>query len=174
MPKFNLTLPKNLVAFCFIIVQSVYLSITVIFELNQYFTGWVPWQINELMKCFVLNMQHTVEHSRGTAEWLLLQPFALWWYSVAFLTFGIRWSWMVSVMPLPLYHWDRYHCTQWVGGWLGPRPGLEAVAKRKSLYLPAIRPWLSYHPTCSLVIILAEVPNSHSRSTGLKFQQKTG
>jgi len=40
-------LPNNLVAFCVIISQSVYLSTTFIFELNHYFTEGVPWQSSE-------------------------------------------------------------------------------------------------------------------------------
>jgi hypothetical protein len=33
--------------------------------------------------------------------------------------------------------------THWIGGWVGPRTGLDAVEKRKALHVPGIEPWPS-------------------------------
>jgi hypothetical protein len=33
--------------------------------------------------------------------------------------------------------------THWMGGWLGPRAGLDAVEDRKILPLAGIKPWMS-------------------------------
>jgi len=33
---------------------------------------------------------------------------------------------------LILYSWERAHRSQWRGGWVGPRVGLDVVAKRKN------------------------------------------
>jgi len=38
---------------------------------------------------------------------------------------------VVSFTPLPLYLWGKNHGTHRIGGWVGPRAGLDAVAKRK-------------------------------------------
>jgi hypothetical protein len=40
---------------------------------------------------------------------------------------GTMWRWVVSFTHCPLYP----HDTQWIGGWVGPRAGLEAVVRRK-------------------------------------------
>jgi hypothetical protein len=39
-------------------------------------------------------------------------------------------------MPLPLYPRGKSHGTHWIGGWVGPRTGLDDVEKRKFLTLP--------------------------------------
>jgi hypothetical protein len=38
---------------------------------------------------------------------------------------------MVSVKLRPLYPRDKAPGTHWIGGWVGPRAGLNAVVKRK-------------------------------------------
>jgi hypothetical protein len=35
---------------------------------------------------------------------------------------------------------ERAHCTHWIGGWVGPRAGLDVVEKRKIMPLPGIEP----------------------------------
>jgi hypothetical protein len=49
---------------------------------------------------------------------------------------------MVSITPRPLYPPGKAHFTHWIGGWVGPRTGLDDVEKRKLLTLPglALRP----------------------------------
>jgi len=45
---------------------------------------------------------------------------------------------MVSFTPWPLYSRERAPGTGWIGGWVVPRHGLEAVAKRKNpIIVPA-------------------------------------
>jgi hypothetical protein len=45
---------------------------------------------------------------------------------------------MVSFAPRPLYPWGKSPGNQWIGGWVGPRAGLDDVEKRKFLTLPGI------------------------------------
>jgi len=52
---------------------------------------------------------------------------------------GGRWS---AARPGRLTPGDKDPGTHWIGGWVGPRAGLDAVAKRKkALSLPGIEPW---------------------------------
>ena len=46
------------------------------------------------------------------------------------MTSALRWGWVVSTMPLPLYPRERpgTHCT---GGWVGPRAGLDGCGTNK-------------------------------------------
>jgi mannosyltransferase OCH1-like enzyme len=39
--------------------------------------------------------------------------------------------WIVSFTSQPLYPWERGSGTHWIGGWVGPRTGLDTVSKRK-------------------------------------------
>ena len=45
-----------------------------------------------------------------------------------FMTSALRWGWVVSTTPRPLYPPERpgIHCT---GGWVGPRAGLDVCGK---------------------------------------------
>jgi hypothetical protein len=43
---------------------------------------------------------------------------------------------VVSFTPLSLYPRERVHGTQWIGGWVGPRAGLDDVENRKYWILP--------------------------------------
>jgi hypothetical protein len=43
----------------------------------------------------------------------------------AFFDLGTRWRRVVSFMPR-----ERTRGTHWIGGWVGPRAGLDAVMKR--------------------------------------------
>jgi hypothetical protein len=47
------------------------------------------------------------------------------------LDLGTRWRWVVSFTPRPLYPRERAPSTHWIGGWVGPRAGLDAEVKRK-------------------------------------------
>jgi hypothetical protein len=83
-----------------------------------------------------------------------------------FLELGISWKWVVSFTSLPLYpqekspwyplalvesdwsasrpcrfiHRERAHGTHWIGGWVGPRGGLDDMEKWKFLILPGLEP----------------------------------
>jgi hypothetical protein len=50
------------------------------------------------------------------------------------LDLGTRWGWVVSITQwLHFTPGERTPCTHWIGGWVGPRAGLDAGARRKIL-----------------------------------------
>jgi hypothetical protein len=59
-----------------------------------------------------------------------------WRYSPIFVDFVTRWRWVVSFTPLSLYPGKRAPppSTHTIGGWVGPRVGLDAVEKSKILH----------------------------------------
>jgi hypothetical protein len=80
-------------------------------------------------------------------------------------------GWVVSVTPRPrFYSWERTPGTQWIGGWVGLRPGLDTEARGKILCLcrgsnPG-RPfcsqtiyWLSYPSSCPLARVSSKLIN---------------
>jgi hypothetical protein len=54
-----------------------------------------------------------------------------WSYSSTFIYLDNRWRWMFIFTPRPLYAKERAPDTNWIGGWVGPRAGLDAVEWRK-------------------------------------------
>jgi hypothetical protein len=46
---------------------------------------------------------------------------------------------VVSFTPLPLYPEERTPGTHWIGGWVGPRAGLDDMEKGKFLTLPGLK-----------------------------------
>jgi hypothetical protein len=53
--------------------------------------------------------------------------------------FGARWRWVVGFTPRPLYSsGEKASSTHWIGGWVGPRTGLDAMGKRKIVSLQGI------------------------------------
>jgi hypothetical protein len=54
-----------------------------------------------------------------------------------------RWGWVVSVMSLPHFTpGERTLGTHWIGGWVGPRAGLDTEAREKNP-LPLPTAWSS-------------------------------
>jgi hypothetical protein len=52
------------------------------------------------------------------------------------LNLGTRWGWVVNITPRPRFtSGERIPGTQGIGGWVGPRAGLDAGAGRKILCL---------------------------------------
>jgi hypothetical protein len=50
------------------------------------------------------------------------------------LDLGTTWGWVVSVMPQPRFiPGERTPGTHWIGGWVGPRAGLDTGGRRKIL-----------------------------------------
>jgi hypothetical protein len=54
-----------------------------------------------------------------------------WRYSSTIFDLGIMWNSAVSFTPQWLYPRERGPCTNWLGGWVGPRTVLENVERRK-------------------------------------------
>jgi hypothetical protein len=46
---------------------------------------------------------------------------------------------MASFTPRPLYPGERAHVARWIGGWVGPKAGLDDVERRKTFPLPGLR-----------------------------------
>jgi hypothetical protein len=61
-------------------------------------------------------------------------------YIHVFLTSAL--VWVVSFTPLPFYPWGRSPGTHWIGGWVGPRTGLDDMERRKILPKPGFEIWL--------------------------------
>jgi hypothetical protein len=58
-----------------------------------------------------------------------------WMCSSSILHFGTRFRWVVSLTPLSYYPPEKSPPgTHWVGEWVGPGTGLDAVEKRKILH----------------------------------------
>jgi hypothetical protein len=51
-----------------------------------------------------------------------------------FLDFGTSWGWVVSYTPLPLYPGERAPGTHFIGGWVGPRAGLDDMEENSWPY----------------------------------------
>jgi hypothetical protein len=62
--------------------------------------------------------------------------------SPTFLDLGTSCRWVVSFIPWPLCPEERARGTHWIGGWVGPRAGLDDMEKWK--FLPP--PWLELQP----------------------------
>jgi hypothetical protein len=73
------------------------------------------------------------------------------------LHLGTNWRWVISFMPRPLPPQERGPGTLWIGGWVGPRTGLEDVERRKILPLLGLKtltalPW-SPQPVATLTAL---------------------
>jgi hypothetical protein len=54
-------------------------------------------------------------------------------YLLLILDIGTSWGWVVSITPwLHFTQGERTPCTHWIGGWVGPRVGLDRDATGKS------------------------------------------
>jgi hypothetical protein len=54
-----------------------------------------------------------------------------------FLDLGTSWSTVINFTPGQLYPVERAPGSNWIGGWMGPRTGLDDL-KRKFLTLPGL------------------------------------
>jgi hypothetical protein len=64
-----------------------------------------------------------------------------WWSRYIdphFLGLGASLRWVISFMPLPLYRRGKCPGIHWIGGWVGPRAGLDDVEKGKFLTLQVL------------------------------------
>jgi hypothetical protein len=55
-----------------------------------------------------------------------------------FLALGTSQRWVVNFTPLPLYPWGKNPRPHWIGGWVGPRAGLDDMEKWKFLTIPGV------------------------------------
>jgi hypothetical protein len=62
-----------------------------------------------------------------------------WRYSSTIVDHSTGRSWVVSFRPQPLQTRERVPCTYCIGGWVGPRAGMDTWSK-ELLPLPAIEP----------------------------------
>jgi len=69
---------------------------------------------------------------------------------------GTRWRWVVSFMTQLLYPQRKSPSTHWIGGWAGPRAGIDTGVKRKDPN-PCQESNVS-HPACTPITILTELP----------------
>jgi hypothetical protein len=89
-----------------------------------------------------------------------------WRYSSTIFDLGTRWSGQLHA-PAALPPGEKAPATRWIGSWVDPRVGLDAVEKRKFLHCresnpgrPAIPTELSRHP------VLTASLNNQLKETG--------
>jgi hypothetical protein len=51
---------------------------------------------------------------------------------------GTRWKWVVSFTPRPFHPRRKSAGTHWIGGWVGPKTGLDDVEKSEISPLPGL------------------------------------
>jgi hypothetical protein len=80
------------------------------------------------------------------------------------LDLGTRWRWVVSFTPRSIYAQRKNPGSHWIGGWVGPRAGLDAVLL-PGLESPIIHPVAQHYTTelprlllCSLKLSFLSVP----------------
>jgi hypothetical protein len=67
---------------------------------------------------------------------------------------------VISFAPLLLYSKERAPGTHWIGGWVGPIPGLDVVENRKFLPLPGLELRRLGRPACSQSLYRLRYPSS--------------
>jgi hypothetical protein len=70
-------------------------------------------------------------------------------YIHIFLTLALAGGEWSASRPGCFIRRERAPGTHWIGGWLGPRTGLDDVEKRKFLTLPGLELRPFYHPARS-------------------------
>jgi hypothetical protein len=87
-----------------------------------------------ILKCKFICLWHYfhLEDEKGKVapvlKWQTLNHKNLWGIGCidpCFLSLGTRWRWVVSFVSLSLYPMERTSGTHWIGGWVGPRAGLD-------------------------------------------------
>jgi hypothetical protein len=78
-----------------------------------------------------------------------------------FLDLGTSWRWVVSFTPRRFTRGERAHGTHWIGGWAGPRAGLDDVEKRTFLILPGLELRILDCPAGSQSLYRLSCPGSY-------------
>jgi hypothetical protein len=84
-------------------------------------------------------------------------------YQILIHALGTRWGWMVSVTHLPHFTpGERTPWTNWTGGWVGFRAGLDTEVRGIILLpLPGIEPRSPGSPVSSQTLYWLSYPGSH-------------
>jgi hypothetical protein len=88
-----------------------------------------------------------------------------WLYRATFLTsalVGGEWS---ASRPCRFIPGERAPSTHWIGGWVGPRAGLDDLEKRKFLTLRELELRPLGHPACSQSLYQLSYPGSQSMAS---------
>jgi hypothetical protein len=87
------------------------------------------------------------------------------------LNLGTRQEWVVSVMHRQRFSpGKRTTGIHWMGGWVGPRTGLDTEVRGKSLLpLPGIELWSPGHPVCSQTLYWWNYLAPEERNYIIKF-----
>jgi hypothetical protein len=108
-------------------------------------------------------------------NWLSTVPWrhmGEWRYSSTILDLGVRWRWMVSSTPRPLFPGKSPPGTHWIGGWLRPTGSLDAMGKSKKFYpagnrTPAVQPIAYCYPDSFCLMWLRKIMTNIIRIAGL-------
>jgi hypothetical protein len=78
-----------------------------------------------------------------------------WMYRSTYSCLGTSWRWVVSFTP-----WERAPGTHWIGGWVGPRTGVDEMERRKILPLLGLALQPLGHPARSQSLYWLHSPGS--------------
>jgi hypothetical protein len=74
-------------------------------------------------------------------------------YLFSFFNLGTRWGCVVNATPRPLYPWER-PSTYCIGGWVGPRAGLDRCRKSRpppGFNSRTVQPVVSCYTDCTIL-----------------------
>jgi hypothetical protein len=74
---------------------------------------------------------------------------------------------VVSLTPRPLYPGEEAPGTNWIGGWVDPRAGVDDMEKRKLLTLPGLELRPLSRPARSLSLFRLSYPGSLNKRAAL-------
>jgi hypothetical protein len=141
---------------CLLSHFSAHLFIT---NAKVYSTNYSTFQMHFMVFTYTSSTYYKMKVKVKLSLWFLTEHHAMkaYWGSGGIapriLELDTRWRWVVSFTPRPLYPRKRAPDTYWIGSWVGPRAGLDAVVKRK---VPS--PWTPDHPARSPVLYHWAIP----------------